>query len=456
MKKSSTLIINHIPRFLDYCKKIGLTSKTQETYERLLNRFILWLKKENKNNLLPQDLTIDDIKAYKLHLTHSQNSKNHFPLKKKTQNYYLIALRALLSYFTLKDIVSIPAVKISLLYDYDTKREKTMKILTLDQIKKLLLSPNTKTIIGLRDKAILGTLISTGLKVNQLRNLDRDQIEGILSKEVSVLVDGYLKTRNDKNKALFINYKGPRNSIGGRLTNRSIENIVKRYGEIIGLPFSITPEILRWARVRALLDAEIKIQEPHSHKIFITENYKCTIIQNKKRKNIQYSLFWHTVENVIDKEIMWLKNNIPVLSEKYKENPPFLKCDDCILRKIAILIVSGSVKVIEFQAEKGKDLWNNLTENSNFTKISKHGQEWHRKMMDMISKYFKDQNYKVIFEPILNYGRADLGIYLKQNKVFYIEIGTVSLFKFWYNLSTMKNITFLLIPSENYAIEFKI
>lgn len=62
----------------------------------------------------------------------------------------------------------------------------------------------------------------------------------------------------------------------------------------------------------------------------------------------------------------------------------------------------------------------------------------------------------MIFEPILNYGRADLGVYLKQNKILYVEIGTVSLFKLWYNFSTMKNVTFLLIPSENYAIEFKV
>jgi len=279
MEKSSLSIIDHIPHFLDYCKKTGLASKTQKTYERLLNKFILWLKKENKTNLLPQGLTINDIEAYKLHIVHPAGKKNHSFLKETTQNYYLVALRALLRYFMLRDIVSIPADKISLIY---TKRENITRILTRDQIKKLLLSPNTKTKTGLRDRIILETLISTGLRVTQLTNLNKDQVEKILSKDLSMRAKEYLKTRTDKNKYLFINYKGPKSSKGERLTPRSIENITRKYGKRIGLPFSLTPEILRWARVRTLLDTEIKIWEPHHHKILITESYKYIIIKNKK------------------------------------------------------------------------------------------------------------------------------------------------------------------------------
>ena len=463
MDKSSIPIIDHIPHFLDYCKRVGLSNKTQETCKRflILNRFILWLKKEDKNTLLPHyltihDLTIDDIEAYKLYLAYSRDRKNH-PLKKKTQNYYLIALRALLSYFTLNGIVSLPADKISLLYD--AKREKTIKFLNLGQIEKLLSAPNTKTIISLRDRVILETLISTGLKVNQLRNLDRDQTEIILSRKVSLWIKKYLKTRNDdKEKALFINYKGPRNSIGGRLTARSIESIVKRYGEIISLPFSITPEILRWARAFALSNKVIRINKPQTHKILKTKNYRqkevpmISFIKQEVAKTAPPT--WNTVENIIDNEIIWLKNNIPVLPETYKKNPSFLKYDELILRKLAILIVSGKVKATEFRAKNNKDLWNNLTEKLCFKKINRHGQEWHKKMMDAIYEYFKLQKCKLVLEPILNYGRADLGIHSNSNKTLYIEVGTVSLFKLWYNLLTMKNVTFLIVPSENKVIEF--
>jgi len=77
-------------------------------------------------------------------------------------------------------------------------------------------------------------------------------------------------------------------------------------------------------------------------------------------------------------------------------------------------------------------------------------------MMDVIYEYFKSQNYKIILEPIFNYGRANLEIYSSSNKPLYIEVGTVSLYKLWYNLSTMKNVSFLVVPSENNAIEFKV
>ncbi len=90
----------------------------------------------------------------------------------------------------------------------------------------------------------------------------------------------------------------------------------------------------------------------------------------------------------------------------------------------------------------------------NFKKISRHGEEWHKKMMDVISSYFRTSDYEVNSEPILHYGRADLGIFMKPPKNIYIEIDTVSLFKLWYNLSVMKNVTFLIIPSENKVIEF--
>jgi len=110
--------------------------------------------------------------------------------------------------------------------------------------------------------------------------------------------------------------------------------------------------------------------------------------------------------------------------------------------------------MIEYKAEGNKDLWNNLTEKLNLKRVSRHGREWHKKMMDVVYEYFKQQNFKVVFEPISNYGRADLGIYSKGNRPLFVEVGTVSLFKLWYNLSSMKNITFLLVPSGNKAIEF--
>src|SRR4030042_6520951 len=163
MKESSTPIIKHIPDFLDYCEvEKGLSSKTQENYQRYLQKFILWLNKTNKANLLPHELTADEIWAYRLYLSRYMDKKKH-SLKKVTQNYYLIALRALLGYFTAKDIDSLPADKIKL--PKDAKNEKTVKFLSLDQVEKLLLDPNAKTREGLRDRTILASLFSTGFRI---------------------------------------------------------------------------------------------------------------------------------------------------------------------------------------------------------------------------------------------------------------------------------------------------
>jgi len=447
MGKSSKPIIDHIPLFLDYCRQVGLSNKTHENYKHYLNKFIFWLKKENKDTLLPHQLTSEDAQAYKVYLSQYKDQKGR-PLKKLTQNYYLIALRALLGYFETKGVLSPPPAKVKLLWDF--KREKTTNFLNPVQIKALLLAPNLKTQKGLRDRAILETIIATGFKVRQITNLNKDQLFLIPGEALSPIKE-YLQTRKDKNNALFINYNAKKESIGGRLIARSIERIVNYYGRKINLPFFITPEILRWARAQALANEIIKIQKPQKHKVSKIKNY--VLINDFPTIPSKVPSTWNAVENIIDNEILWLKNNIPVLPESYKENPPFLKYDEVILRKIAILIVSGRITAVEFVAEKNKDLWDNHTEKSDLKKVSWHGQEWHKKMMDVIHEYFRLRNYKIIQEPVLNYGRADLGVFSKSNNPLYIEVGTVSLFKLWYNLATMKNVVFLIIPTENQIIQ---
>ncbi len=105
MKNSDKAIIEHIPDFLGYCKnEKRLTTTTRHTYKRYLKSFIFWLKKTNKENIRPHELTADDIWDYRLFLSRNVTYRGK-TLKKISQNYYLIALRALLSYFTAKDVV---------------------------------------------------------------------------------------------------------------------------------------------------------------------------------------------------------------------------------------------------------------------------------------------------------------------------------------------------------------
>jgi len=291
MEKSNKTIIKYIPDFLDYCEiEKGLSDNTQKNYKRYLQKFVYWLKKTKKEALLPNELIADDIWHYRLYLSRYKDNKGKI-LKKTTQNYYLIALRALLGYFTAKDIVSIPADKIKL--PRDTRAKKTVKFLNLEQIERLLLAPNTKTQIGLRDKAILETLFSTGLRIAELVALNKEQFTNIKGKkdlELSVTGKGdaprtvyfseralswvkkYLETRKDKEKALFIHYRS-RKDVEGRLTARSIERIVKKYAILAGVPIFTTPHTLRHSMATDLLTQGVDlrtIQEFLGHKNIVT------------------------------------------------------------------------------------------------------------------------------------------------------------------------------------------
>jgi len=321
---------------------------------------------------------------------------------------------------------------------------------TYDQINKLLIAPNTKTIIGLRDKTIIKTFLSTGLKVGQLKNLNRGNLN-LLPGEIHTCINDYLKTRKDKNDALFINYRSKKMA-DKRLTDRSIERIIKFYGEKVGIPFVITPEILRWSRVKNLLDEEVVIEKINKHFLDEINFYNPLSIFNKSKykNNKSPTPGWHIIENAINREKIWLKNNVPTMPENYKENPSFLRCDECISRKIAILIIAGRIKAAEYYTNND-NMWREIDVES---KINRHGKDWHRKMMTLVQNNLNNQGFDTFAEPILNYGRADLGFVMK-NINLYVEIGTVSLFKIWYNLSTMKNTVFLLVPSENKIIEFK-
>ncbi len=131
MEKSQKSIPSHINNFLDWLDiEKGLSSKSQESYSRFIKKFLDWLKKNKLENLKPHELSPDHIWRYRVFLSrHSPTSKNT-PLKKSTQNYYLIALRSLLNYFANRDILSLPAEKIKLARDKD---ERQVRFLTLEK-----------------------------------------------------------------------------------------------------------------------------------------------------------------------------------------------------------------------------------------------------------------------------------------------------------------------------------
>jgi len=316
MKKSNKTIIEQIPDFLDYCEvEKGLSDKTQENYQHYLQKLVSWLKKTKKDSLLPHQLTADDIWSYRLYLSRFQNEKGR-PLKKITQNYYLIALRAFLGYFTAKDIVSLPAGKIAL--PKTSESEKTVKFLNIEQIEKLLNAAKPNSPTGKRDKAILESLFSTGLRIAELMALDKEQFVNIQNKkdlELGVIGKGghprtvyfseralswlreYLDTRKDKGKALFINYRA-RSDADSRLTARSVERIVKKYAVLAGIPVFTTPHTLRHSMATDLLTQGVDlrtIQEFLGHRNIVTTQIY-THVTNKRLRDVHRK--YHSGKNL--------------------------------------------------------------------------------------------------------------------------------------------------------------
>jgi len=305
MRKSKKPMINHILDFLDYCEvEKGLAYNTQKNYDRYLKKFTFWLKKSKKEKLLPHQLTGDNIWDYRLFLSRFKNKKGK-KLLRITQNYYLVALRAFLSYFTAKDIECIPSDKVTL--PKDTRKDKLVKFLNVDQISKLLATSNIKTRTGLRDRAILETLFSTALRIAELIALNKKQFQNIKDKkdlEIGIIGKGkvprtvyfserslewlkkYLKTRKDKEEALFINYR--LNKESHRLSARSIQRMVKRQVIKAGLPMFTTPHTLRHSAATHLLSQGVDlrtIQEFLGHQnIATTQIY--THVTNKRLRDI--------------------------------------------------------------------------------------------------------------------------------------------------------------------------
>jgi site-specific recombinase XerD len=302
-------LLRYLTDFLDYLEiEKGLSDNTQKNYARFLKKFFTWLKDNKLGSLSPAELTPEIIWRYRLFLSRNVNLRNRQGLKKSTQNYYLIALRSLLEFFVEKNIASLSPSQVKLAKD---KADKEIKFLKIEQVEQLLLAPKTNNPIGLRDRAVLETIFSTGLRVAELVSLNRDQFKistNTPDLEVAIVGKGkkirtvyfsdratgwiakYLQGRTDDDDALFINYKpgAEKSSETRRLTTKSIEDIVKKYIKLTGLPIMATPHTLRHSYATDLLGQGVDlrlVQEFLGHRnIATTQIY--THVTNKQLKDV--------------------------------------------------------------------------------------------------------------------------------------------------------------------------
>ena len=274
--------------------------KTLKNYQHYLARFL-----DFAGDIDPKLIDLALIRKYRLYLARFNDPISKKPLKRVTQNYFMIALRAFLRYLSRSDVVSLSAEKVEL----GEQDPSPLRVLDPESLERLLAAPDISQISGIRDKTILELLFSTGLRVSELASLNIDQVNldrrefGVvgkggkervvfLSDEAIEWLKKYISSRKDTFKPLFIRYQGRADTLDAgekmRLTPRSIERTVEKYVKEAGLSIKATPHTLRHSFATDLLinGADIRsVQEMLGHSnISTTQIY--THITNRQLKEV--------------------------------------------------------------------------------------------------------------------------------------------------------------------------
>jgi site-specific recombinase XerD len=252
-------------QFLEYLEiEKGSSLKTVRNYEHYLSRFFDFTKITE-----PKEITDENIREFRLFLNRQSGVKVRgqvsATMKKNTQNYYLIALRVFLKYMMKRDISALSPDRIELA----KIKERSLDLITENELERLLSGPNGNDLKNLRDKAILELFFSTGLRVSELASINRDldiskeefSIRGkgekvrvvFLSESARNAVKEYLKKRDDMEEAMFVKITNNKKDTASRLTTRSIERIVKYYATKAGISKKVTPHVIRHSFATDLL-----------------------------------------------------------------------------------------------------------------------------------------------------------------------------------------------------------
>lgn len=253
-------------QFLEYLEiEKGSSIKTVENYGHYLTRFFEYTKIKNAKDI--NDTVVREFRLW-LNRQPAHIGKVHIPktITKRTQNYYMIALRMFLKFLARNDVTSMHADKIELA----KVGERSLDLITPLELSRLLNAPKGSEIKSLRDKAILELLFSTGLRVSELCSLTNDldlsadefSIRGkggkvrvvFISEDARNALRIYMKARKDMNEALFVQVgKELKDGEAEPLTRRSIARIVKQYATIAGISKKVTPHVIRHSFATDLL-----------------------------------------------------------------------------------------------------------------------------------------------------------------------------------------------------------
>lgn len=289
--------------YLEYLEvERNVSQLTIRNYQHYLWRFNQWF--ENQGHADLKKLDLDTLRKYRVYLARYEDEQGR-TLSKKTQSYHIIALRSWFKWLVKHDQDVLHPEKIEL----PKAESHHMKFLNMEQIERLLSQPNLSSKNGLRDKAILEVLFSTGLRVSELVSLNRDQIDikrrefGVIGKgrrprvvflsdAAATWLDRWLVSREDNWRPVFIRMSGKKPDLMAdgeqmRLTSRSVQRLVDTYCRKARLPTKITPHGIRHSFATDLLSngASLRdVQEMLGHKNIATTQIYTHVTQPQLRK----------------------------------------------------------------------------------------------------------------------------------------------------------------------------
>ncbi len=277
-----------LKEYLDYLEiEKNRSVKTRDAYERFLKRFIKHTKVKT-----PKDITDDVVRGFRIYLARQ-------PLKKVTQSYYVIALRNFLKYLIKRRIETLSPDTIEL----PRTERRDIEVLNYNELERLLNAPEGTSLRALRDKAILETLFSTGLRVSELCNLNRyinmergeisvrgkgDKLRVVfLSPSAKGAIKTYLDKRDDAEETLFVSLT-KKGSVVGKITPRAVQRLVDCNAKKAGIAKGVHPHLLRHGFATDLLinGADLRsVQELLGHaNVSTTQIY--THLTNKELREI--------------------------------------------------------------------------------------------------------------------------------------------------------------------------